>query len=276
VDPIKRRITTWLYRLILESPKAHVRLLQIYYSAEAFHHRFPWFRKPELVDDAPLQLLMKQHFADEDNHAKYFRLALTLKGDPVVGPPLDCDYLVQLAAAFWDGGILIGETIEDLTGDELFTNPQNLFVQLAFKDLSEKRAIHEFHIWRDLAKTREPEIHAILKRVVEDEDWHVHIFHTEVQKRLADPERGPHFRAVYKRLLKTNARIANRVGANFLNHVLDHGLLEGKPWELRAVRLVAWFQGLGTGDLSLARAESLRSMETDVYGGAPATAMAAS
>jgi hypothetical protein len=240
-------------------------LLQLYYGAEGFHHRFPWFRRPELVDDPALQLLMKQHFADEDNHAKYFRLALELKGDDVVQPPLECDYLVQLAAAFWEEGILVGETIEELTGDKLFTNPQNLFVQLAFKDLSEKRASPEFHIWRDLAKTREPETYAILKRVVEDEDWHVHIFHTEVHKRLADPVHGEQFQQVYKRLVACNTRISNKVSGIFLNHLLDHGLLEGKPWELKAVRLVAWLQGLGTGQLAMHQARQLLSMQTDIF-----------
>jgi hypothetical protein len=261
----KHHITHWLYRMFLESPKAHVLLLQLYYAAEGFHHRFPWFRRPELVDDAELQLLMKQHFADEDNHAKYFRLALTMKGDEVIQPPLELDYLVQLAAAFWDEGILVGETIEELTGDKLFTNPQNLFVQLAFKDLSEKRASPEFHMWRDLAKTRDPETHAILKRVVEDEDWHVHIFDTQVHKRLADPVHGPALQKLYKRLLACNTRISNAVGARVLNHMLDHHLLEGKPWELKAVRLVAWLQGLGTGALAMDRAQALLGMQTDIF-----------
>lgn len=265
VFSLKHRITAWLYRLIIESPKAHVLLLQLYYGAEGFHHRFPWFRRPELVEDAPLQLLMKQHFADEDNHAKYFRLALTLKGDDVIQPPLACDYLVQLAAAFWREGILIGETIEELTGDGLFTNPQNLFVQLAFKDLSEKRAIDEFHIWRDLAKSREPETHAVLKRVVEDEDWHVHIFDHEVHKRLADPVDGARYRAVYKRLVACNTRISNKVGSQVLHHLLDNDLLTGKPWELKAVRLVAWLQGLGAGELAMAEANQLLSMQTDIF-----------
>lgn len=262
---VKHRITTWLYRLMIESPKAHVLLLQLYYGAEGFHHRFPWFRRPELVSDAGLQLLMKQHFADEDNHAKYFRLALELKGDDVVQPPLHCDYLVQLAAAFWEEGILVGETIEELTGDGLFTNAQNLFVQLAFKDLSEKRAIAEFHIWRDLAKTREPETHAVLKRVVEDEDWHVHIFDHEVHKRLADPVDGPTYRALYKRLVSCNTRISNKVGSCVLNHLLDENLLEGKPWELKAVRAVAWLQSLGAGQLAMDRARQLLSMQTDIF-----------
>lgn len=262
---IKHRITAWLYRLFLESPKAHVLLLQMYYGAEGFHHRFPWFRRPELADTPELQLLMKQHFADEDNHAKYFRLALELKGDDVVQPPLECDYLVQLAAAFWEEGILVGETIEELTGDGLFTNPQNLFVQLAFKDLSEKRAITEFHIWRDLAKSREPETYAVLKRVVEDEDWHVHIFDSQVHQRMKDPAHGERFQAVYKRLVACNTRIANKVSGIFLNHLLDHGMLIAKPWELKAVRLVAWLQGLGTGDLAMDRARQLLTMQTDIF-----------
>jgi hypothetical protein len=266
VDPIKHAITTWIYRMVVESPKAHLLLLQLYHSAEGFHHRFAWFRRPELVDDAPLQLLMKQHFADEDNHAKYFQLALNLVGQQTKAPPLHLDYLVQLAAAFYDEKILVGESIADLTGEQLFKNDQNLFVQLAFKDLSEKRAIDEFHIWRDLARTREPETYAILKRVVEDEDWHVHIFDNEVHKRLDDPVLGPRFRPVYERLVKTNVRISKKVGANFMNYVLDHDLLSAaKPWEKRALRAIAWLQNLGTGTLSMDSAKLLLDHETAIF-----------
>jgi hypothetical protein len=255
-----------LYRLIIESPKAHELLLQLYLSAEAFHHRFLWFRRPELVADPELQLLMKQHFADEDNHAKYFRLALTLRGDQVAPPPIELDYLVQLAAAFWDEGILIGSTVEELTSDQLFLNRQNLFVQLAFKDLSEKRAINEFHIWRDLAKSREPEVYAILKRVVEDEDWHVHIFDHQVHKMLEDPVDGPRFQAVYKRLIACNTRMTNRVGSNFINYVLDHDLLTAAtPAERRLARLVAKLQGLGAGSLHTESALKLIALETNVF-----------
>lgn len=262
MDPIKRAITRWIYRLVIESPKAHVLLLQLYHSAEGFHHRFAWFRRPELVEDAPLQLLMKQHFADEDNHAKYFALALNLVGEKTQAPPLHLDYLVQLAAAFYDEQILIGESIAELTGEQLFKHPQNLFVQLAFKDLSEKRAIDEFHIWRDLARTREPETYAILKRVVEDEDWHVHIFDHEVHKRLGDPT----LRAVYERLVRTNVRIANKVASNFLHYLLDEKLLTAaKPWELKALRILASVQALGAGKLSMDSARLLLDHETNIF-----------
>ena len=266
MDPIKRSITTWLYRLVIESPRAHKLLIEIYWVSEAFHHRFPWFRRPELVEDAELQLLMKQHFADEDNHAKYFRLAMNLKGETLLPPPIELDYLVQLAGAFWEEGILIGDSIEDLTGDRLFTDPQNLFVQLAFKDLSEKRANAEFHIWRDLAKTRDPETYAVLKRVVEDEDWHCHIFHQEVQKRLEDPVLGPRFQGVYRRLVKTAERVANRVGSNFLHHLLDHDLLDCSAREKRLVRLVANLQGFGAGVLSMGRAEQILAQGVPLTG----------
>lgn len=265
MDPIKRRMTRWIYRLVIESPKAHVLLLQLYLGAEAFHNRFAWFRRPELVDDPELQLLMRQHFADEDNHAKYFRLALTLKGDPVTRPPLELDYLVQLAAGFWEEGILVGDTVEELTGDRLFTNPQNLFVQLAFKDLSEKRAIGEFHIWRDLARTREPETYAILKRVVEDEDWHVHIFHDQVHKRLDDPQEGERYRALYRRLIATSQRIQNRTAANFLNHILDHELIRVTPLQRFWLRALARLQALGTGELPMDRARQLVALETPIF-----------
>ncbi|HEY9720928.1 MAG TPA: hypothetical protein V6D47_02880 [Oscillatoriaceae cyanobacterium] len=265
MDPIKRSMTRWIYRLVLESPKAHILLLQLYLGAEAFHNRFAWFRRPELVDDPELQLLMRQHFADEDNHAKYFRLALTLKGDPVNRPPLELDYLVQLAAAFWEEGILVGDTVEELTGDRLFTNPQNLFVQLAFKDLSEKRAIGEFHLWRDLARTRDPETYTILKRVVEDEDWHVHIFHDQVHKRLGDPTEGARYRGLYRRLIATSRRIQNRTSANFVRFLLDHDLIVVTPLQRLALRAISTLQGLGTGTLPMERAKQLMALETSIF-----------
>ncbi|MDB5099966.1 MAG: hypothetical protein JWM80_4387 [Cyanobacteria bacterium RYN_339] len=259
---LKRRVTTWIYRLVIESPRAHELMLQLYTGSEGFHHRFPWFNRPELVDDPELQLLMRQHFADEDNHAKYFKLALTLRGNPVSPTPIELDYLLVLAAGFWDAKILVGETIEELTSEKLFTIRQNLFVQLAFKDLSEKKAIDEFHIWRDLAKTREPETYAILKRVVEDEDWHVKIFDEQVHKMMADPVHGPELRGVYKRLVKEARRLSDRTGSNFLHHLLDHGLLTAaKPWELRLVRLLATLQGAGKGVVPLASAKLLATLE---------------
>lgn len=262
VRVLKRAITTWLYRLIIESPKAHELLLQLYTGAEGFHHRFPWFNRPELVADPQLQLLMRQHFADEDNHAKYFKLALTLRGHGVRPAPLHLDYLVLLAAAFKDARILVGETMAELTSDALFTNRQNLFVQLAFKDLSEKRAIDDFHIWRDLARTREPETYAVLRRVVEDEDWHVKIFDEQVHRMMADPVEGPHLTTVYHRLVREAHRVADAAGANFLNYMLDEGLLDSAtPLERLGVRLVAWLQGLGKGKVSLETAAEFIALE---------------
>jgi hypothetical protein len=70
---------------------------------------------------------------------------------------------------------------------------------------------------------------------------------------------------LYKRLLACNTRISNAVGARVLYHLLDHHLLEGKPWELKAVRLVAWLQGLGTGALAMDRAQALLGMQTDIF-----------
>lgn len=269
-----RAITAWLYRLFIESPRAHALLLQLYLGSEAFHHRFVWFNQPDLVDDPALRLLMKQHFADEDNHAKYFELALTLKGDGVLPPPRHLDYLVNLAGAFWDAKILVGDSIAELTSHQLFTVRQNLFVQLAFKDLSEKKAIAEFHIWRDLAKTRDPETYAILKRVVEDEDWHVHIFDDQVHQMMADPTHGPALREVYRRLVACNRRINNRIGANFLNHLLDHGLLVVTPWQRRMVRAIAWLQGLGAGTLPDSSAATIMALQSDYYARhLPATAI---
>ena len=259
-------ITKWLYRLIIESPAAHILLLQLYLGSEAFHHRFPWFNRPDLVEDPELRLLMKQHFADEDNHAKYFELALTLRGDRAVSPPQDLDYLVNLAAAFWDAGLLVGETVEELQGPGLFTNRQNLFVQLAFKDLSEKRAIAEFHIWRDLAKTRDPETYAILRRVVEDEDWHVHIFDDQVHRMLAEPTLGPTLKRVYARLKVEADRIQRLNSAAFLDHIVDAGLLSAaRPWEIRAIRLLARLQRIGGGTLPLASAQRIMGMQSDYY-----------
>jgi hypothetical protein len=255
-------ITTWIYRLVLESPRAHELLLQLYTGAEGFHHRFPWFNRPELVDEPTLQLLMRQHFADEDNHAKYFKLALTLRGQAVRPAPPELDYLVLLAAGFWDAGILVGATVEELTSDTLFTNRQNLFVQLAFKDLSEKRAITEFHIWRDLAKTREPETYAVLRRVVEDEDWHVKIFDEQVHMMMEDPHHGPALRGVYKRLVREAKRLGNRASANFLAHLLDHGLLDNATGlEKFGVRVLSKLQGIGTGQMPLASAKLLLTLE---------------
>lgn len=262
MDPVKRQLTTWLYRVILESPRAHALLLRTYWASEAFHHRFAWFNRPELVEDADLQRLMRQHFADEDNHAMFFAQALRFKGIPVTPPPIELDYLVQLAAAFWDAGILVGETIEDLQGPGLFTDVQNLFVQLAFKDLSEKKAIHEFHLWRDLAKTRDPETHVILKRVVEDEDWHVQIFDAQVHRFLADPVHGPRLKPVYARLRKEARRMADRVGSTFLHHLLDEGLLDVTPGEARRIRALARLMGLGKGALPMASARRLEAMQT--------------
>lgn len=259
---LKRAITRWIYRLIMESPPAHELLLQLYTGAEGFHHRFPWFNHPELVDDPQLQLLMRQHFADEDNHAKYFKLALTLRGNPPRSVPLELDYLLLLAAGFWDAGILVGETVEELTSAKLFTVRQNLFVQLAFKDLSEKRAIDDFHIWRDLAKTREPETYAILKRVVEDEDWHVKIFDEQVHKMMADPEHGPALTAVYHRLVRAAKRLSNRSSANFLNYLLDEDLLvNATAIERLGVRLLARLQGLAAPKAPLESAGKLLALE---------------
>lgn len=258
-------VTRWLYKLFLENAPAHCLLLQLYLGSEAFHHRFPWFNKPDLVEDPELRLLMKQHFADEDNHAKYFALALTLKGDPILPPPRELDYLVNLAAAFWDAGILVGGEVEELTGPTLFTNRQNLFVQLAFKDLSEKKASTDFHAWRDLAKTRDPETYAILKRVVEDEDWHVHIFDHQVTKMLADPTHGPALREVYKKLIVINARIGAAVGANVLDHMLDHDLLAVPRHERAAIRGLARLQRLGAGPLPVATAERFMALQSDYY-----------
>jgi hypothetical protein len=260
-----RAITRWLYRLFLENPPAHRLLLQLYLGSEAFHHRFPWFNKPDLVEDPELRLLMKQHFADEDNHAKYFALALTLKGDAVVPPPRHLDYLVNLASAFWDAGILVGEAVEELTGPKLFTERQNLFVQLAFKDLSEKKASGDFHAWRDLAKTRDPETYAILKRVVEDEDWHVHIFDAQVAKFLADPHLGPHLQGVYKRLIEINTRVGNAVGANILDHMLDHDLLAVPRHERAAIRALAKVQRKAGGPLPTATVDRFLALQSDYY-----------
>jgi hypothetical protein len=50
-----------------------------------------------------------------------------------------------------------------------------------------------------------------------------------------------------------------------LQHLLDNDLLEGKPWELKAVRLVAWLQGLGAGELATDQAHQLLSMQTDIF-----------
>ena len=258
-------ITRWLYRLFLENPPAHRLLLRLYLGSEAFHHRFPWFNKPDLVEDPELRLLMKQHFADEDNHAKYFALALTLKGDAILPPPRHLDYLVNLAAAFWDAGILVGEQVEELTGPTLFTNRQNLFVQLAFKDLSEKKASADFHAWRDLAKTRDPETYAILRRVVEDEDWHVHIFDHQVAKMLADPVHGPHLQQVYRKLIVINARIGAAVGANVLDHMLDHDLIAAPRHERLAMRALAKLQRLSAGPLPVATAERFMGLQSDYY-----------
>ena len=76
---------------------------------------------------------------------------------------------------------------------------------------------------------------------------------------------GERFRALYKRLVACNTRVSNRVGANVLQHLLDHDLLEISPWEKRLVRLVAWVQGLGAGTLAMDRAEQLLSMQTDIF-----------
>lgn len=260
-----RTITHWLYRLFLENPGAHRLLIQLYLGSEAFHHRFPWFNRPELVADDELRLLMKQHFADEDNHAKYFALALTLKGDAVRPPPQHLDYLVNLAAAFWDAGILVGESVEALTGPGLFTERQNLFVQLAFKDLSEKKAQADFHAWRDLAKARDPETYAILRRVVEDEDWHVHIFDGQVAKMMAEPVHGPQLRAVYKKLIHINARMSNAVGANVLDHMLDHDLLAVPRHERAAIRTLAALQRQAGGVLPVATATRFLALQSDYY-----------
>lgn len=259
---LKRAITTWLYRLIIDSPKAHELLLRLYTGAEGFHHRFPWFNRPELVEDPELQLLMRQHFADEDNHAKYFKLALTLRGLDIRPAPPELDYLVNLAAAFWDSGILVGATLDELTSEKLFTVRQNLFVQLAFKDLSEKRAIQEFHIWRDLAKTREPETYAVLKRVVEDEDWHVKIFDEQVHKMMADPVHGPALTEVYKRLVREAERMANLSAATFMTYLLDQNLLENAtPLEKLGVRTLATLQRIGKGKAPMKSVHELLSRE---------------
>jgi hypothetical protein len=258
-------ITRWLYRLFLENPPAHRLLLQLYLGSEAFHHRFPWFNQPDLVADPTLRLLMKQHFADEDNHAHYFTLALTLKGDPLEPPPLPLDYLVNLAAAFWDEGILVGDSLEDLTGPRLFQDPQNLFVQLAFKDLSEKKAIQDFHAWRDLAKSRDPETYAILRRVVEDEDWHVRIFDEQVARMLADPAMGPKLRGVYRRLIRISDRTSALVGANVLAHMLAHDMLAVSRRERAAIRSVIALQRLGGGRLPTTTAEQFLGLQGDYY-----------
>jgi hypothetical protein len=275
---LKHALTRWIYRLMIESPKAHELLLRLYTCAEGFHHRFPWFNRPELVERSDLQLLMRQHFADEDNHAKYFKLALTLRGRQVQPIPPHLDYLVLLAAAFYESGILVGDTIEELTSEKLFSNRQNLFVQLAFKDLSEKRAITEFHIWRDLAKTREPETYAVLKRVVEDEDWHVKIFDEQVHMMMADPEHGPALSAVYKRLVKEQERIANLSAATLLGYMLDNDLLTAAtPFEKTALRGLTWLQGLGRGKLPVESARQFLAFEdTKFYQASGGEALAAS
>lgn len=259
---LKHALTQWIYRLMIESPKAHELLLLLYTGSEGFHHRFPWFNRPELVTQPDLQLLMRQHFADEDNHAKYFKLALTLRGLEVRPIPPHLDYLVLLAAAFYEAGILVGDSVEELTSDKLFTDRQNLFVQLAFKDLSEKRAIKDFHIWRDLAKTREPETYAVLRRVVEDEDWHVKIFDEQVHRMMADPEHGPRLTAVYKRLVKEQARIADLGASTLLKHMLDNDMLTAAtPFEKAALRGLAWLQGLGKGKLPVESARQFLAHE---------------
>lgn len=259
---LRTAITRWLYRIVLESPPAHALLLRMYLGSEAFHHRFPWFNKPELVEDPVLQRLMRQHFADEDNHAKYFTLALEMKGIDPSPPPVHLDYLVAMAAAFWDAKLLVGESLQALTEDpKLFTNRRNLFVQLAFKDLSEKRAITEFHIWRDLAKTRDPEIYAVLKRVVEDEDWHVHIFDEQVHKMMADPVHGPELKKAYVELQALAAKMAQLAGHRFLTHCLQENLLTAAtPWEKRALAFLAWLQGISAGQAPDATTAQLAAM----------------
>lgn len=265
MNAIEHRLTKWLYRMFIDSPQAHAVLLRMYLGGEEFHQRFPWFDQTELVADTELRLLMQQHFADEQNHGKYFRLALTFKNEPITAPPLEMDALVQLAAGFWDAGILVGDVIEDLTGPTLFTNKQNLFVQLAFKDLSEKRAIHEFHIWRDLARYKDPETYAILKRVVEDEDWHVQIFDHQVHKMMADPVDGPALRKVYTKLVKVAKRINRNSSTKFLSHVLDRDMLIAKPWEKRALRLLIGLLKIGTGVLPMESARRLIGLQAAVY-----------
>lgn len=259
---LRHAITRWLYRVVLESPPAHALLLRMYLGSEAFHHRFPWFNKPELVADPALQRLMRQHFADEDNHAKYFTLALQMKGIEPEAPPVHLDYLVAMAAAFWDAKLLVGESLEALKDDpKLFTHHRNLFVQLAFKDLSEKRASSEFHIWRDLAKTRDPELYAILRRVVEDEDWHVHIFDEQVHKMMAHPEYGAELRVAYKELQAIAHKMAQLSGHRFISHCLKENLLTAaKPWEKKAMALLAWLQGLGAGQAPDATTAQLAAM----------------
>lgn len=272
---LRAAVTRWLYRIIIESPPAHELMLQIYLASEAFHHRFPWFNQPELVADPALQRLMRQHFADEDNHAKYFTLAMELKGLRPAPPPVALDYLVQTAAAFWEAKLLVGDRLEDLAQDPgLFTKVRNLFVQLAFKDLSEKRAIGEFHAWRALAKGREPEVYAVLKRVVEDEDWHVHIFDEQVHRFLADPEHGPELAEVYAQLKRINRRMTHLSGSRFLRHGLAHGLFtSATPLELRLIAVLAWIQGLLGGRGPDATAERLAAM-ADAKAYAPRTSVA--
>jgi hypothetical protein len=268
VNAIERRITTWLYRLFIDSPKANVLLLRMYLGGEDFHRRFPWFGQLHLIEDQELRLMMHQHLADEENHGKYFGLALTFKGEEVEPPPLEMDALVQMAAAFWDAGILIGDNIEELKGHKLFTIKQNLFVQLAFKDLSEKRAINEFHIWRDLAKMRDPETYAILKRVVEDEDWHVRIFDEQVHKFMTDPVDGPKFQAIYKTLHKEAKRIAKLTSAAFMNKMLDEDMLVATKAEKRFLRVLAWTMVQGAGELPMASAKRILAMQAPIYGSA--------
>lgn len=273
MSAIEDRINHWLYGLIIDSPKANVLLLRVYLGGEDFHRRFPWFGKMHLVDDPELRLLMSQHLADEENHGKYFGLALTFKGEEVAPPPLEMDALVQMAGGFWDDGILVGESLEELTDHKLFTEKQNLFVQLAFKDLSEKRAISQFHIWKQQSERRDPETYAILKRVVDDEDWHVRIFDEQVHKFMADPVDGPKLQAVYKRLVKVSKRITRLTSAAFLNKLIDDDLLvTAKPWEKRFIRFLAWISALGAGELPMASARRLLGLQAPIYGKAEGTA----
>jgi hypothetical protein len=272
VSAIEHRINTWLYRLIIDSPKANVLLLRVYLGGEDFHRRFPWFGKMHLIEDPELRLLMTQHLADEENHGKYFGLALTFKGESIAPPPLEMDALVQMAGGFWDAGILIGDNLEELTDHKLFTERQNLFVQLAFKDLSEKRAISQFHIWKKESERRDPETYAILKRVVEDEDWHVRIFDDQVHKFMSDPVDGAKFQGVYRKLVKEAKRVTRLTSAAFLNKLIDDDMLvTAKPWEKRFIRFLAWASALGAGELPMASARRLLGLQAPIYETAPGT-----
>jgi hypothetical protein len=272
VSSIEHRINTWLYRLIIDSPKANILLLRVYLGGEDFHRRFPWFGQMSLIEDPELRLLMTQHLADEENHGKYFGMALEFKGADVAPPPLEMDALVQMAAGFWDAGILVGDDLNELTGHKLFTEKQNLFVQLAFKDLSEKRAISQFHIWKKESEWRDPETYAILKRVVEDEDWHVRIFDDQVHKFMSDPVDGAKMTAIYKRLVKEAKRVTRLTSAAFLNKLLDDDMLvTATKSEKRFLRFLAWITAKGAGELPMASAHRLMELQAPIYGQAPPT-----